>query len=81
MESISEPKVSFKVKIIRLIKETYGEIIGIVIGSIGGFIYYSIAGCPTGACVITSNPLLTILWGALIGYLVGSTFKKKTKNT
>jgi hypothetical protein len=38
-------------------------------------------GCPSGACAITSNPWLTILWGAILGYLIGGTFKKKTKNT
>jgi LytS/YehU family sensor histidine kinase len=79
MGSLSDAKVSFKLKIIRLIKELFGEITGTVIGSIGGFIYYRMAGCSTGACVITSNPWLTILWGALLGYLIGSTFRKKQK--
>jgi hypothetical protein len=81
MENISEIKIPLKQKIIKLIKESLGAIIGTVIGGIGGFVYYRMVGCPSGACAITSNPWLTILWGATLGYLIGSTFNKKTKNT
>jgi hypothetical protein len=53
------------------------SVIGIVIGIIGGYIYYVKVGCVSGTCPITSNPYMTMLWGAIIGYLVGDMFKKK----
>lgn len=51
--------------------------IGIIAGAIGGYIYYSQVVCTTGGCPLTSNPFLTILWGALIGYLLADMFTKK----
>lgn len=50
---------------------------GIVIGGTGGFLYYSLVGCRTGSCAITSNPWLSVLWGAAVGYLVFDLFRKK----
>jgi hypothetical protein len=44
--------------------------LGALIGGIGGFIYYKIVGCPTGACPITRKPLNSIIYGAFIGLLV-----------
>jgi len=55
------------------------KIAGIVTGGIGGYLYYHFIGCNNGTCPITSNPYLTIIWGALIGYLVFDMFKKKEK--
>ena len=51
--------------------------IGIIIGGISGFLYYIKIGCVSGTCPITSNPWLTVLWGAAVGYLIGDMFKKK----
>jgi hypothetical protein len=47
-------------------------IIGIVIGGGLGFLYYLAVGCRTGTCPITSNPLNSTLYGAVIGLLIGS---------
>ncbi|MCX6230162.1 MAG: hypothetical protein NTZ33_01340 [Bacteroidetes bacterium] len=55
------------------------SVIGAVIGMMGGFIYYLKVGCATGACPIKSNPWLMLLWGGLIGGLIGDIFTKKTK--
>lgn len=52
-------------------------LIGVVLGAIGGWVYYIEIGCMSGTCPLTSNPYLSILWGALIGYLVGDLFRKK----
>lgn len=49
-------------------------IIGVVIGGLLGFIYYKIAGCPTGSCPITSNPYSSTMYGAVMGLLLGSSF-------
>lgn len=64
-----------KSKIFRIIPLT--AMIGIVVGAIGGYIYYWQVGCASGTCPLTSNPYLTMLWGAVMGYLVGDMFTKK----
>jgi len=44
--------------------------LGIIIGGGAGFGYYKLVGCSTGVCPITSNPLITIIYGAVIGILI-----------
>jgi len=68
-------KQKMKSKIFRIIPLT--AMIGIVVGAIGGYIYYWQVGCASGTCPLTSNPYLTMLWGAVMGYLVGDMFTKK----
>lgn len=59
---------------------SYLSLIGVVIGAIGGYIYYAQVGCVSGTCAITSNPWMSIAWGGAFGYLVFDMFdKKKTK--
>jgi len=55
-------------------------LLGIIAGIAGGFMYYHFIGCQSGSCAITSNPWLSMLWGAAVGYLLGDMFagKKKT---
>jgi len=53
--------------------------IGAVVGIIGGYIYYAKVGCSSGSCAITSNPWLSMLWGAAMGYLVFDIFAGKKK--
>ena len=50
-----------------------------VIGSLSGYLYYYFVGCANGTCRITSNPLNSTLYGALMGSLVFSMFKSKRK--
>lgn len=54
-------------------------VIGAVVGAIGGYIYYIEVGCTSGSCAITSNPYMSMLWGAAIGYLVFDLFKKRKR--
>lgn len=58
---------------------TLKSIIGLVLGMIGGYIYYVKIGCTSGSCPITSNPYMSVLWGAIMGYLVGDMFNGKEK--
>ncbi len=51
--------------------------IGIIVGSVGGFLYWRFMGCTSGTCPITSSPLMSILWGAILGGLLFDMFKKK----
>ena len=53
------------------------KIIGLVVGALGGFLYYYFIGCQSGTCPITSNPYISIAYGALIGYLLFDLFRKK----
>jgi hypothetical protein len=39
-------------------------------GAALGFAYQRLIGCRTGACVITSNPYVATLYGAVMGYLL-----------
>lgn len=57
----------------------YIQIIGGLVGSVGGYLYYTFIGCNSGTCPITSNPYISILYGTLIGYLIADMFKPKKK--
>lgn len=50
------------------------SVLGIVIGGALGFAYYKFIGCATGACPITSNPLSSSIYGAVLGFLMSSSF-------
>lgn len=51
---------------------------GAVIGAIGGYIYWQQIGCVSGTCAITSKPLNSTLYGAIMGALLLGLFKKDT---
>ncbi len=54
--------------------------IGALPGAIAGFIYWKYVGCLTGTCAITSNPIRSSIYGAVMGSLLFSLFKKQSKN-
>lgn len=54
-------------------------ILGIIVGIVGGYLYYLKVGCVDGTCAITSNPWMSMLWGAALGYLLFDMFNKKKK--
>ena len=53
--------------------------IGIAIGALAGYTYYFYVGCASGTCAITSKPLNSTLYGAVMGSLVFNMFVKETK--
>ena len=53
--------------------------IGAVAGAIAGFLYWKFVGCLTGTCAITSNPVRSTVYFAIIGALLFSFFKKEQK--
>jgi len=55
-------------------------IIGIVAGAVGGYLYYYFVGCSSGTCPITSRPLNSTVYGAVMGGLFFSIFKKEKIN-
>jgi len=53
--------------------------IGILIGAVGGYLYYHYVGCASGTCAITSKPVNSTLYGSLMGGLFFNMFTKKEK--
>ena len=41
-----------------------------VVGGVIGYVYYRLVGCPTGGCIITSNPYISTAYMALLGFLL-----------
>ena len=58
---------------------TLASLIGLVLGAIGGFVYYAQVGCSSGSCAISSNPYASVAWGAAVRYLIGDMFNGKDK--
>lgn len=61
------------------------RLVFIVIGALAGYIYWLKIGCASGTCPITSQWHNTMIYGALMGYLVGEIvkdliFKNKENN-
>ena len=54
-------------------------IIGVVLGAIGGFAYWYFVGCASGTCMITSKPLNSSVYGAVMGDLFFSIFAQEKK--
>jgi hypothetical protein len=44
--------------------------LGVLIGASLGYAYYKFVGCSTGSCPLTSNPLITTLYGAFMGLVL-----------
>jgi len=53
--------------------------IGALSGAVAGFFYWKFVGCINGTCVITSHPVRSTVYFALMGSLVFSMFKKDQK--
>jgi hypothetical protein len=54
-------------------------IIGAFVGGLSGFIYWKYVGCLTGTCKITSSPMNSTLYFAMMGSLFFGMFKKQKK--
>lgn len=50
---------------------------GIVLGAIAGYLYYDQIGCTSGSCRITSDPMNSTLYGALVGVLLFDSFYRR----
>ena len=55
--------------------------IGAAIGAVAGFLYWKYVGCLTGTCAITSNPINSTIYFALLGAVLFGAFKNQSKTT
>jgi len=62
-----------------LIKKYGIFILGAAAGAVAGFLYWHFIGCNSGTCAITSRPLNSTIYGALMGGLLFALFKKDKK--
>ena len=62
------------------IKKNWLTLLGVAIGAMGGYLYWLYIGCESGSCPITSSPLISSLWGAVMGGLLFSIFKMEKKS-
>ncbi|GAB4206705.1 MAG: DUF6132 family protein [Bacteroidia bacterium] len=51
-------------------------LIGMLLGGVGGYLYYKEIGCVSGTCPITSNPYVSTIYGMIVGALILNTFEK-----
>lgn len=63
------------------IKKYQFTIIGLLVGAVGGYLYYHYIGCSSGSCAITSKPLNSTLYGAMMGGLLLNMFQKEKPKT
>lgn len=56
-------------------------IIAVVAGAAAGFGYWFFIGCNSGTCAITSSPVNSSIYGALMGILLVNSFSGEKKNS
>ena len=52
---------------------------GAIVGAIAGYLYWQQIGCSSGTCLITSKPLNSTIYGAILGALLSGMLKKENK--
>ncbi|MCU0333846.1 MAG: hypothetical protein MUF62_02220 [Chitinophagaceae bacterium] len=60
-------------------KNNWLYVAGAIAGALAGFFYWQQIGCSTGTCAITSKPLNSTLYFALMGALLFGMFKQEPK--
>jgi hypothetical protein len=56
--------------------------IALAVGIVGGFLYWKFIGCASGTCPLTSSWIIMLIYGGILGALLGNFvqgFMKKTK--
>lgn len=51
---------------------------GLALGAVAGFSYWYYIGCNSGTCVITSSPVNSSIYGAVLGVMIANLFQKET---
>lgn len=55
--------------------------ISLSLGAVAGFLYWYYIGCTSGSCAITSSPVNSSVYGAVMGALVMNMFKKEVRQS
>ena len=63
-----------------MMRSTILYIIGALVGATSGFLYWKYVGCLSGTCKITSSPINSTIYFALMGALLFGAFKKREKS-
>jgi hypothetical protein len=50
-------------------------LLGVVVGGGLGFALYKVVGCSSGACPLTSNPIISVIYGSILGALFASSLR------
>ncbi len=53
---------------------------GIILGGVAGFLYWYYIGCNSGSCAITSSPVNSSIYGAVMGIFITNLFQKEKAN-
>jgi hypothetical protein len=70
-----------KKSIMDFISKNKLTLIGLLIGALAGYLYFYFVGCASGTCAITSKPLNSTLYGAMMGALLFNIFQKENIKT
>lgn len=54
-------------------------LLGVVVGAVAGYLYWRYVGCTTGSCPITSSPVNSTLWGAVMRGLLGNILQPQSR--
>lgn len=46
--------------------------LSVALGAFAGFAWHRLVGCRSGACPITASPIVSTVYGAMMGYVVAS---------
>ncbi|MFK7001599.1 signal peptidase II [Flavobacterium oreochromis] len=60
-----------------MLKKHFLTILGSIFGLIASYLYYYHVGCVSRTCFITSRPLNSSLYGAILGGLIGNVIESK----
>jgi Family of unknown function (DUF6132) len=50
-------------------------ILGVLAGGGLGFAYYTFVGCSAGTCPLSSHPVISTVYGAVLGVLLATSFR------
>lgn len=67
-------------RLLNILKRNWTYLAGAVSGGIAGYLYWYFIGCSSGTCPITASPINSLIWGAVLGGLLFSLFKRESKN-
>lgn len=67
-------------RLLNILKRNWTYLAGAVSGGIAGYLYWYFIGCSSGTCRITASPINSLIWGAVLGGLLFSLFKRESKN-